>query len=507
MMKRMYLVVLIVCAGMGLAYGQNSPVTDGADGKPAGTADTDSTSDQNGSKNLNVDMQLTYGQYNNMFSTISLSHEKDSFVYLLNSQFKRSNDFGYKDEVFFNTSYYENKIGFTGNLNVRDGWKTLIEGDVNGESHGMFENPVYTREEKEKYSFGAKNIVRQTSSIEWYAAVKYAGYTHRLAARDSVNNEKSNMNKIRGELGGEIIWSASNRLRANVYGTWAQYSEKNAPDDTYVRGEIIDDFKLTSSIAINAGVLGSWANDGGALYMGKPNQTDPKYRVPVNPVVGLTFLGSEAFSVSLQYRHDLESFRPENFYFDKKYVYPEYNLLPTRSHIAEGRFDIKGGDLLFIKGYCIAKKSVNYYNYQADSTMVLKAQRIDLTMVTAKLDATLSIFSNTLQLTGNYEYTYFKAPVHVTYIPSQAVIGSVNYNGTDWNIEWSNRYISKVYIHPETDERLKPAVIGFLGAQYRMQSGLYTYLRVENLYNARYNLRDGYPEAGVTVLGGIRILL
>ncbi|RPI97397.1 MAG: hypothetical protein EHM32_01595 [Spirochaetales bacterium] len=46
------------------------------------------------SRNVNIDMQVVYGQYNNMLSTINLSHEQENSVYLLSSYFKRSNDFG-----------------------------------------------------------------------------------------------------------------------------------------------------------------------------------------------------------------------------------------------------------------------------------------------------------------------------------------------------------------------------------------------------------------------------
>jgi len=64
-----------------------------------------------------------------------------------------------------------------------------------------------------------------------------------------------------------------------------------------------------------------------------------------------------------------------------------------------------------------------------------------------------------------------------------------------------------VYTDPEGDEELSGAVIGTLGLQRRMLESFYAYIRVENLYNARYNLRDGYPEPGITLLGGLRILI
>jgi hypothetical protein len=79
------------------------------------------------SRSINVDMKVIYGRYNSMLSTISLSQEQENFVYLLTSYFKRSNDFGRNDRVYENSSYYGNKLGFTGSLQVTDRWKASVE--------------------------------------------------------------------------------------------------------------------------------------------------------------------------------------------------------------------------------------------------------------------------------------------------------------------------------------------------------------------------------------------
>ncbi|HNX59142.1 MAG TPA: hypothetical protein PKK43_08575, partial [Spirochaetota bacterium] len=462
------------------------------------------------SKNMNVDMQLTYGQYNNMFSTISLSHEQEKFVYLLNSQFKRSNDYGYGKTIYSNTSYYENNIGFTGNLNAGDGWKTIFDGSVDNESHGMYENPVYTREEKEKYSLSAVNIIRQSSSFEWNTSANVAGYTHRLAARDSDNDEKSSLLKLKGSLGGEIIWSASNRLRFNVDGTWYRYNVADVDNDDFVKGEMIDDFRLLSFLRMSIGLNGAWAKNGGALIMGRlsrPGDSSRKIPVPVNPTGSLSLFGNDIVSVTFQYRHEMEPFRAENFYFEQKYVYPEYDLSPTRSHVGEGRIDIKGGDYVWFKGGCVVKKSDDFYDYVADEAMVLRAHKLDTTMLIAKGDGSVTVPGSGVQVVMGYEYSHYYTSEHITYRPAHSVTSALKYNGSVLNIEWSNRYQSRVYTDPEKNGRLKSSVIGFLGAQVQMLTGFYSYLRVENLYNNKYYLRDGYPEAGLTVLGGLRILL
>ncbi|HNW29438.1 MAG TPA: hypothetical protein PKN50_13255, partial [Spirochaetota bacterium] len=94
--------------------------------------------------NFNIDALVLYGQYNRILWLGSLTQSFDSFTYQLNSNFSRSNDFGYH-----NSSYYDNGIGFTGEADITEKWKMTPEVEVGNESHGMFSNPFYSREEKD----------------------------------------------------------------------------------------------------------------------------------------------------------------------------------------------------------------------------------------------------------------------------------------------------------------------------------------------------------------------
>jgi hypothetical protein len=498
--------VTMLCAICALGQGGVDPtIPDVPDQKK----DEKQDADRSGTKNINIDMQLTYGLYNNMFSTISLSHEQDNFVYLLSSQFTRSNDYGYGGKIYSNTGYYENKIGFTGNLNVRDGWKTLFEGAVDNESHGMYTNPVYSVEEKEKYSLSVKNTMRSFSSFEWFASLNAVGFTHRLAGRNLDDNEKTSLTQFQGELGGENIFSATNRIRVNITGTWYRYSADGAADDRYARGEVIDDFKVTNFFGVSMGINGAWSRDGGVLKIGRTPKTStmPRVPIPVNPIIGLNFYAGNSVTASVLYRHDLEIFRAEELYFNQKYVFPQYTLPPTRSHSGEAKIDIKGSDYFQIRGDCVAKHSVDFYNYAADSANVLRVRTIDVNSLNAKCDGIISVPESGMQLSVGYEYNYFKAREYITYKASHSINSSLRFSTKVWNIEWSNKYSSRVYTNPGSTSKLPNSVIGFLGAQLQMINGLFSYLRIENLYNNKYYLRDGYPEAGVTVLAGLRILL
>jgi hypothetical protein len=505
------LLTIIICSGAGFAQEGGSNVS-----LPAGSADKGESEDsgQQNARNVNVDMQLAYGQYNNMFSTISLSHESENLAYLLTSNFKRSNDYGYKSKTFFNTSYYENKIGFTGNFTVSDTWRTLFEAAVDSDSHGMYDNQLYNREEKEKYSLLAKSTVRSSSSFEWYSSLGYAGYTHRLSGRDDADNEKSSLGKIRGELGGEYVWSGSNRIRGTVVGAYYDYSADPAHNDGFVKAEIVDDFKITSSTGVSIGNETCWSRDGGMLALAD-HISSVDLPLPFNPYVAVSYTGSKYMSMSMSYKYDMENFRPENLFFDQRYVFPVFNLPPSRSHVGEGKLDFRIGDSFSLKNSVVVKKTdnfYNFYNYFAGASPdrngnVLSAHGVDVTDVDAKTDAVISIRDGEFKVTAGYEYQWFLASENITYHPAHQVNIGLKYGSKEWNIEWTNKIASSVYTDVSSHETLPRSIVGLVGVQMQLVGGLFSYLRVENIYNSRYYLREGYPEAGITVLGGLRILI
>ncbi|HSV95422.1 MAG TPA: hypothetical protein VLM75_00660 [Spirochaetota bacterium] len=444
------------------------------------------------SRNVNIDMQVVYGQYNNMLSTINLSHEQENSVYLLSSYFKRSNDFGYNGSLFENSSFNENRIGYTGNFNPTDSLKSILEAEVNNDSRGMFDNPTYSREEKDKARMSIKNIAKLTSSFEGYITVGGAEYRHRLNAIAADGSERSRLNHVTTEIGGEYIWSASNRIRGNVLGGHYFY-QGDIPSDRYFSGELIDDFNITPNIGLSFGVNVDVNRDEKPLAF---------------PVVGVTLKGFQYTTFSLLYRCDLIPFRPEEFYLEQKYIMPTYDLPPGRVHHGDARLEVRVNDIVSIKAGVVVENNNNFYNYYTVTPGdVLSAETIEATTCASHVDSRFLLFEEVLEISLRYEYNYFIASEHITYRPRQNFGSAVKYNGKIWRFEWSNKLAGKVYADPDGDGEISGAVIGVLGLQRRMLESFYAYVRVENLYNARYNLREGYPEPGITFLGGLRILI
>ncbi len=444
-------------------------------------------------KSVNVDMKAIYGQYNNMQSSINLSHEQEDYVYLLSTDFKRSNDFGYNRRVFENTSYYENRIGGTGNININDTDKLLVDIEINDDSRGMFDNPVYSREEKDKSRLSTKYISKLSSSFEGYAMIGGAEYKHRLQSITPVLPEKSTLANLTSDIGGEYIWSATNRIRGNIQAGYYNYYT-NAPDDRFLSSEIIDDFNITKNVGINIGA-GLDAN-----------KDQPGVAVPVF-LGGFTLKGYSYITFSMQYKYDSVPFKPEDFYFQQKYIMPNYDLPPGRVHHGDARLEVRVNDSVNLKGSLIVERNNRFYNYIPVAGDVLSAKTIPATLYGSKLDSVFMLYEKIVEITLSFEYTYYDAAENITYRPRQNFSNSVQYNGKTWKVEWSNKLIGKVYTNPDSDQQLAGAVIGYFGIQRMLLEGFYAYLKVDNLYNNKYSLREGYPEAGITFLGGLRILI
>ena len=325
MKKAFSIVFLAVCVCVPLyaddgALLPDAAVSSAADDLPA----------QDKQARVNVDMELVYGQYGTMISSINLSREQPDFVYLLSSEFKRSNDYGYKGDTYANSSFYENKIGFTGSVNVSENWKSIFETEVNNDSRGMFENPYYSREEKDDVRLSFKNVGKLSPSFEGFVTSSFASYSHRLAAGQYASRDKSSLIFASMGTGGEYIWSAVNRIRGSVLWGYYNYNANNSPDNQYVQGQIIDDFSITKYFGISMGLNLDWDKSGRLLGWKVKNKT-----VPLNPIASITLKDMRYMSLVVLYQYDQRPFNPEKFYLGQKYIKPVYNLLPQNVHYGD----------------------------------------------------------------------------------------------------------------------------------------------------------------------------
>lgn len=310
---RQLLILIILNAGaiMSMALDEDTKepveIDPVATSSPINTSVSSKNSENTDQKyNVNIDAELLYGQYNNIFSAISLIQNNKTFAYQLNSEFKRSNDFGHK-----NSSFYNNEIGFTGKADLNKTWTFIPEIAVNNESHGMFDNAIFSREEKDKIVVFLKNEYKPTPA-RWHFNFGGAQYVHRLNGDDPIS---FNCYKLNEEIKWEYIWSASNSFALRHYYWQYFYKDVAAKNDSHVANEILLNFKLTEYVKLTGGAIIDWNRDSGWFPSGK---------------VLLSSTSLKYFSVEGSYSYTLNPFQPEDLYFNQKYIEPRGSLPPLR---------------------------------------------------------------------------------------------------------------------------------------------------------------------------------
>lgn len=467
----------------------------------------DKISDENNNEdNLNLDMQILYGLYNHMDSGINISMEHEDFVYLLRSDFKRSNDYGYKGEIFQNSGYYSNKFEFTGNTNLPLGWKNITDIKIDNDSLGMFSNPDYSREDRDKIFIKTKSIKKIGQKFEGYFTLNYNNYQQRLVPKEGIDVYKTNIQNFLGENGGEIIWSASNRIKYNL-----SYNHYNYPDeknDYNISGNIIDDFKIHNYFGISVGINAAYNRDVGYLAY-----SSEKYEIPIAPIVGFSLKGMKYTSFNIVYKYSMEPFRPEELYFQQNFLYPVYELDASEAHDVSYKFDFNYKDVFSFNLNGSAKKYENYisfYNLVNDNSggegNLLSATGFPAIITDNHFNMEIVFIEDVFSVMADYNLFYSHAKKNVIYHPMHEGGVTLKLSPEPIIIEWKNSYHGETYINLEDSDKMDDYFIGELNFQYLTVDSLYIFIRVENLYNKEYYFREGYPRAGVSALFGLGLI-
>lgn len=454
----------------------------------------------------NIDGKILYGNFHSVDSTVSIAQNAGDVAYQLGSDLKRSSDYGYR-----NSGFSEYETGFTIKADFTDNWKFMPEMNVRNEYHGMFASPLYSREEKDRVIFSLKNEYR-SSPYRFDFNFSFGQYIHRLVETTEDQVGRSGFNRVNGEAVWEYIWSSSNRL--GVRHRFSRYfydsgSEVKPGDDSHVENEAYLNFKIMEYIQIGLGGIVDWNRD---LQDNRGWFTSGR--------VNVSTIGLRSSSLELSYVYDMESFQPEILFYDQKFMNPDYTLPPQKVHKVDlrGDLDLKldGNDknplrLLTLRGKGSYEKNDNFYNFMPLQGNVLGAESLPVVIYTFKGDfiTDLRILGKSLKLAMNYEYRFYRAEKNITYRPREIIGGQINYKNNGLEIEWDNRFTDEVYINPEPQDRRKldRALIGSIIMQLRMVESFFLYAKVNNLYDLRYGLREGYYEPGRTYLGGLRIMI
>ncbi|HOD14058.1 MAG TPA: hypothetical protein PLA65_11340 [Spirochaetota bacterium] len=460
----------------------------------------DSGKKEEKSRNFNVDALILYGQYNRILWDAGITQSFDTFTYQLNSDFSRSNDYGYK-----NSRFYDNEIGFSGTADLSENWKFTPEAEVSNESHGMFRNPFYNREEKDRIILNIKNTY-QPRPFRWDFNLSGIYFIHRFDTSLFPDvytyrpYHSSDFYKAGAEIGWQYIISAANKVSFNS--KFAQYFYSGPSDnDTYTANELIWNFNVGEYFKFGLGPLYAYNRDGGHFVSGRIEAS----------TVNLKFV-----SVTASYLYDLTPFTPENYYFNQRYVRPYYSLSPGRGHHATlvvGVDANRTSDRPFYvkKVKCRATgtflTSDRYYSFFSLPEQVLAPHQMKIAEAQAQGEAALglAIYAAYVELGARYQYSYFYASDYVTYQPEHTAGGYVKLEVWRFETEFSTSYRGRMHSNPFMDVTMRPALIGSLHLQVKVYESFYLYGKIDNIYNGKFSTVYGYPEQGRTIIGGLRI--
>ncbi|HOW83237.1 MAG TPA: hypothetical protein PK573_11805 [Spirochaetota bacterium] len=445
--------------------------------------------------NANIDGTILYGMYNNVLTSFYLAQDFRKFSYQLNAGLRRSNDFDFQ-----NSSFYEGEIGFTGIIDVIDTWKIIPQLEVQNDSHGMFDNGFFSREETDKVFVNLKNEYKPTPS-RWDFSFGGGQYVHRLVSAQSSDVDKSDFYQLGGGVGWEYIWSAANKFRVDASARYYNYS--TAPDDVYLSSEFLWGFKLIEYMKIEPGLLYIWNKDGGHFPSGKIN---------------ISSSGLKYASLEVSYVYDLVPFNPENVYFDKKYIDPDYRLDPGKAHHLNFKSNL---DFKFTSEKSVYLKALKFktvfdfednsrfYNYYLTPENLLSARTLHVMYLTLKCDLTFDFALSVtgLKLNFNYVFQKFYADRNVTFRPEHAAGVLLGFTSKWLDFDWSNQYQGMRYMNPSDDETLKWYVWGSFEARVKILETFSIFAKLDNLYNVFYSYRRGYPEPGIVFMAGLKIVI
>ena len=450
----------------------------------------------------NMDAELMYGYYNNIYSTFSAIQSGDKFTYQLNSNFQRSNDFGYE-----NSSFNKAQIGFTGKAKVFENWQITPAIDIDNSSHGMFNNALYSREEKDKISLIIKNEYKPTPT-KWDFNVGGVQYVHKLTPRKTEDIVQTDFFKGIEELEWENIFSPSNKFAIKHSSEHYVFDEKNNDYASYMTNSFEAGFRLTEYFQFGAAGIVDWDNSVG---------WHPGAKVEFASA-GLTLL-----SFDMAYERKLEPFRPEEVYFQQNYISPEQTLDASKMQRASAGISYES---LYNKNLFITvdkikfklsgkyEESNNFPNFypvdSSDYASIITATPVcaKFMLINSDLSFDCRFLTNRFKVSFNYQYENFFNDEVMIYRPEQQYDGSIRLYHPYGEIEWSNKYVGQIHTNTfAKDDKMSSGLIGSLQVQFKLAEALYMDFLFNNLYGAKYSFRQGYPEPGFTALGGVRIII
>jgi len=457
----------------------------------------------------NFDGRMLAGLNGDSIFSLSLTQGLKDFAYQLNSNIANINDADGHD----NTGFITNETGFTGELSATDYWKIMPEFEIANSSYGMFDNEWYSRENKDKIRFRLKNEYKPVPA-RWDLDLNYARYDHILKmVENSDNEEEDTFHLLKGIIGMEYIWSASNKVGFKSVNGINKYTG-DYEDDSYSSNEFYVSFKVTEYTMLTLTPMVCWNRDWNKDW------TDYFYFKGNISTINLKYI-----SLELLHEYKLSPYRPEEVFYSQKFISDNYDLPPSIINHSELKTEIEadtgnGTDRLFgikktgLRLNGIYEDNNKFYNYYLLPENILSVQVIPVNYLNGRAEFVTSLILLRQVISIEFIYDYFRyfppkpfENTNVTYRPENIYSCNLSYEGSWLEINWKNAYRGAVYVDPLDERQLGSSLLGTLDIHIKLYDTFYLHSRIINLYNEEYFLREGYPEPGVQFFTGLRIII
>jgi len=456
------------------------------------------------SNSINFDGRMLAGVSGDSIFAVSMTQGLRNFAYQLNSATVYTNDF----EDYNNTSFITNETGFTGELNITDTWKMIPEFEIGNSSYGMFDNDTYSREKKDKIRIRLKNEYKPAPA-RWDFDVNLGRFDQRLKDVGTSEEHEETFYSSHAVFGFEYIWSAANKVGMRHEFSAYEYEDGSSSDlNTY--SEFYGSFKITEFVMLTIAPVFSWDRDGTNILYFRGN---------------ISTIGFKYFSFELLHNYILEPYRPDEYLYSHKYVELNFDLPPSTINHSElsGEFEyrVSGAALspLSVRSFRIKSSGIfetnnNLYNYSDNGEGLLSVDPVSASFFNSKTEIVTKISFNAHNLEFQLIYDFFKyytygsnSDINITYRPENIVTCNIVFETGRLVMGWTNRYKSDIYINPAESTQMDGMIEGELNLNFRIYDTFYLYSRINNLYDERYSLRDGYPEPGRQFFFGLRVMI
>jgi hypothetical protein len=447
---------------------------------------------------LNISAAFLYGMYETLDTGISLAGDTENFSYQVDSRLFRSGDYDYP-----NSSFMTGEAGFAGLILAGSGWVISPGVRVEVNRNGLFDNTAYSDEESARVNMDLSAEYRKSpSSLELNLKAGYG--SHGLAEVGGNTSLRHWMVNLSPSVIWQYVWSSANKVTLESDLLYRHFSDIPSGYDLNWRTRLRGTFKLFEYLILSLGPTLSTGRD--ELFF-------------VGGDIRFSTSGLEVFTAETGYGYRLDIPDPVMFYGEEQYVLPEHDLPDSRRHHAWLTLDfdipLKGEspwrfnrvDLGIETGF---EDSTGYLAlYTASDVDMISREMIPAMMLTLSPYVNLEVLMGGASLTLKLLYTYTRiwSERHIPYRPEHEGTAGLLFSSKYINVTWDNTLQYGVHTEPGSSDERPLTVRGDLEIHVPVAGGLGLTLRAWNLYNSPLVFREGYPEPGFRVTGGLKVVL